>query len=82
MEVVTVSIRSGRKAATVDDLKRMLICLPRTDWPYGRVALCFPPSFIGTYEDLVQANFRGALEMCGQLEISLYMLQMSGASNF
>jgi len=75
IEVVAASISPGRKVATDADLRRLLISLPRTDWPYGRQALCLPPSLSSPDEDLIQANIRRVLNLLRQLEIACVVVR-------
>ena len=72
VEVVTLSIPSGRRVSNAVDLRRLLVSLPRTDWPYGRQAVCFFPSIIGIGADqtLVEVNSRWLFDVLRELKVS------------
>ena len=70
IEVVTLSLPSGRKVSNAVDLRRLLVSLPRTDWPYGRQALCLYPSIVGTKEDLAPASSRWMFDVLRELDIT------------
>lgn len=44
IQVVSSALPGGRKTVTSDELRRVLIDLPLTAWPYGRVVLASDPS--------------------------------------
>jgi hypothetical protein len=70
IEVVTLSIPFGRRVSNAVDLRRLLVSLPRTDWPYGRQALCQFPSIGAADEDPVPASSRWMFDVLRELDIS------------
>src|SRR4029434_10610625 len=68
IEVVALSIPSGRKVSNAVDLRRLPQSLPRTSWPYGRQALCLYPSIVGRNEDLAPASGRWMSDVLRELD--------------
>jgi hypothetical protein len=74
VEVVTLSIPSGKSISNALDLRRLLVSLPRTDWPYGRQAVCYFPSIIGvgTDQTLVEVNSPWLFDVLRELNVSCF----------
>jgi hypothetical protein len=60
--------------ANADELRRVLVNLSRNDWPFGRWALCLPPS-LGGAEDVIEAKTRWVLGVLEELEVGCAIAQ-------
>jgi hypothetical protein len=70
IEVETLSMPLGSRVSNAVDLRRLLVSLPRTDWPYGRQALCQFPSIIPIGEDRVPDTTRWLFDVLRDLDIT------------
>lgn len=53
VEVRTSALAGGKTTVRVDELRRVLVGLPVSAWPYGRVVLGTDTGLLGSLDDLV-----------------------------